>query len=73
MKEKKINKNTIKKLLVDVLVDIIAGCLVGAGVYTFAANADLPLSDIVFVLVILLLSRLLVENKQLKDDNSMFI
>ena len=37
------------------------------------ANADLPLSDIVFVLVILLLSRLLVENKQLKDDNSMFI
>ena len=44
MKEKKINKNTIRKLLVDIIVDIIAGCLVGAGVYTFAANADLPLS-----------------------------
>ncbi len=37
------------------------------------ATADLPFSDIVFVLVILLLSRLLIENKQLKDDNSMFI
>ena len=37
------------------------------------ASADLPFSNIVFVLVILLLSRLLIENKQLKDDNSMFI
>lgn len=37
------------------------------------AHADFPFSDIVFVLVILLLSRLLIENKQLKDDNSMFI
>ena len=34
---------------------------------------DIPLLQIVFVLVILLLSRLLIENKQLKDDNSMFI
>ena len=37
------------------------------------ATADIPFSNIVFVLVILLLSRLLIENKQLKDDNSMFI
>ena len=34
---------------------------------------DIPLLQIVFVLVILLLSRLLIENKELKDDNSMFI
>lgn len=45
MKEKKlINKNDIKKLLVDIIVDIIAATLVSAGVYTFAARADLPLS-----------------------------
>ena len=44
MKEKKLNKNTIKKLLVDILVDIVAACLVSVGVYTFAARADLPLS-----------------------------
>ena len=37
------------------------------------ATAELPLSSIVFVLVILLLSRLLTENKELRDDNSMFI
>ena len=37
------------------------------------ATAELPLSNIVFVLVILLLSRLLTENKELRDDNSMFI
>ena len=36
-------------------------------------TADIPLADIVYVLTILLLSRLLTENKQLKDDNSMFI
>ena len=44
MKEKKINKSTIKKLLVDILVDIVAACLISVGVYTFAARADLPLS-----------------------------
>ena len=44
MKEKKITKNTVKKLLIDLLVDVIAACLVSAGVYTFAAKADLPLS-----------------------------
>ena len=43
------------------------------GLTDIKANAELPLSDIVFVLVILLLSRLMIENKQLKDDNSMFI
>ena len=36
-------------------------------------TADIPLADIVYVLTILLLSRLMTENKQLKDDNSMFI
>ena len=43
------------------------------GLTDVKASADLPFSNIVFVLVILLLSRLLIENKQLKDDNSMFI
>ena len=56
MKDKKINRNTIKRLLVDILVDVIAGCLVGAGVYTFAANADLPLSG--FTGISLIVNRL---------------
>ncbi len=36
-------------------------------------HVELPIRDIFFVLVILLLSRLMIENKELKDDNSMFI
>ena len=36
------------------------------------SNVDWGL-DIVPILVILLLSRLLIENKQLRDDNSLFI
>lgn len=38
-----------------------------------AATVNIPISSIVFVGVILLLSRLLIENKQLRDDNSLFI
>ena len=37
------------------------------------ASVDIPMVSIAFVVVILLFSRLLVENKQLRDDNSMFI
>ena len=37
------------------------------------ATAEVPLASIIFVVVILLLSRLLTENKELRDDNSMFI
>ena len=37
------------------------------------ASVEIPVVSIVFVVVILLFSRLLVENKQLRDDNSMII
>ena len=37
------------------------------------ATVELPVIDIFFILVILLLSRLLIENKQLREDNSLFI
>ena len=38
-----------------------------------STEVRLPITDLFFVLVILLLSRLLIENKQLRDDNSLFI
>ena len=38
-----------------------------------STEVNLPVTDLFFVLVILLLSRLLIENKQLRDDNSLFI
>jgi len=38
-----------------------------------AAAVDVPLISTVFAAVVLLLSRLLTENKQLRDDNSLFI
>lgn len=38
-----------------------------------ATTVDIPIISIVFVGIVLLLSRLLVENKRLRDDNSMFI
>ena len=38
-----------------------------------STEVSLPITDLFFVLVILLLSRLLIENKQLRDDNSLFI
>ena len=38
-----------------------------------ATTVNIPISSIVFVGIVLLLSRLLIENKQLRDDNSMFI
>ena len=38
-----------------------------------STEVHLPITDLFFVLVILLLSRLLIENKQLRDDNSLFI
>lgn len=37
------------------------------------ATVEIPIISIMFVGVVLLLSRLLVENKQLRDDNSLFI
>lgn len=37
------------------------------------ATVEIPIVSIMFVGVVLLLSRLLVENKQLRDDNSLFI
>jgi len=37
------------------------------------SSVQIPLFSIVFVLVTLLLTRLVTENKQLKDDNDMFI
>lgn len=38
-----------------------------------ATTVEIPIISIMFVGVVLLLSRLLVENKQLRDDNSLFI
>lgn len=38
-----------------------------------ATTVEIPIISIMFVGVMLLLSRLLVENKQLRDDNSLFI
>lgn len=38
-----------------------------------AVNVDVPIVSIAFTLIILLVSRLLVENKQLRDDNDLFI
>lgn len=38
-----------------------------------ATTVDIPIGSIVFVGIVLLLSRLLVENKRLRDDNSLFI
>ena len=38
-----------------------------------ATTVNIPISSIVFVGIVLLLSRLLIENKQLRDDNSLFI
>ena len=53
MKEKRLNKNTITRLVVDVIVDIVAACLISAGVYTFAANAGLPLSGFTGIALII--------------------
>ena len=36
-------------------------------------NVEPPINQVFFLLMILLLSRLLAENKELRDDNSMFI
>lgn len=38
-----------------------------------AASVDVPIISIAFTLMVLLVSRLLVENKQLRDDNDLFI
>ena len=38
-----------------------------------ATTVNIPIGSIVFVGIVLLLSRLLVENKRLRDDNSLFI
>lgn len=38
-----------------------------------AVNVDVPIVSIAFTLIVLLVSRLLVENKQLRDDNDLFI
>ena len=38
-----------------------------------AATVNIPIGSIVFVGIVLLLSRLLVENKRLRDDNNLFI
>lgn len=38
-----------------------------------ATKVNIPIGSIVFVGIVLLLSRLLVENKRLRDDNSLFI
>lgn len=38
-----------------------------------AVNVDVPVISIAFTLVVLLASRLLVENKRLRDDNDLFI
>ena len=34
---------------------------------------DIPIISIVFIVLILLFARLLIENKRLRDDNSLFI
>ena len=54
------------------LVQVLQVCLLPS-LTDVTALAQIPLLNIFFVLVILLLSRLLIENKQLKDDNSLFI
>lgn len=38
-----------------------------------ATQADVPVINIAFLAIVLLLSRLLVENKELREDNSLFI
>lgn len=53
MKEKRLNKNTIKRIVIDLIVDIVAACLISAGVYTFAANAGLPLSGFTGIALII--------------------
>lgn len=53
MKEKRLNKNTITRIVIDLIVDIIAACLISAGVYTFAANAGLPLSGFTGIALII--------------------
>ncbi len=51
----------------------VAQILLLPGLTDVNAAVDIPLTNIVFVVLILLFSRLLVENKQLRDDNSMII
>ena len=36
-------------------------------------SMDIPVVSMAFVIMILLLTRLLIENKKLRDDNSLFI
>ncbi len=38
-----------------------------------AVNVDVPIVSIAFTLIVLLVSRLLIENKRLRDDNDLFI
>ena len=42
-------------------------------IFVINSSVQIPLFSIIFVLAALLLTRLLTENKQLKDDNDMFI
>ena len=43
------------------------------GLTDLNVTVDIPVVSIVFVAVILLFARLLVENRQLREDNSLFI
>ena len=44
-----------------------------ADITDVSANVDIPVVSIIFVVVILLFSRLLIENKRLREDNSLII
>lgn len=39
-------KRKIKKLLYDIMIDVVGGILIGVGIYNFAANAEFPLAGI---------------------------
>lgn len=49
-------KNTVKKIIIDIIFDIIGGAFIAAGVYNFASASDFPLTG--FTGISLIINRL---------------
>ena len=46
-------KMNMKKLAYDLFIDVVAGVLIGLGIYNFAANAEFPLAGVSGIALIL--------------------
>ena len=73
---KRISKLCTISLVTIILVNItfnLMPFIFAGSLLVISVSVQIPLISITFVMVALLLTRLIIENKQLKDDNDMFI